>query len=319
MANEKVQVRERAGLEEARLNQELVDFLRGKTFTYLCVALAVGALGFSGLRKYREIERQKVAAAFTEFDQATSIEDPSPDALERIAEAYADIGSIGPQARLAAADAHLRVVRIGAKPGVVTGQDGEIAAEDQLGAEDRKQHLDRAADLYQLVLTQSQGVQGKMLQTLQALYGLAATAECRRDLDAAKKFYEQIVAMTEKGTFGAQAIIAQNRIAALATLSDPKLLSREDLPWLFPKNPTVVSPNATPDQTGPNASPALPLGPIAPDAPPTDAKPADAPADTKPADPAPAAAPAEKPQETKPQEPKPEEVKPAEPAPTNPK
>lgn len=297
MANEKVQVRERAGLEEARLNEELIDFLRSKTFTYICVVLAVGALGYSGFRKFKEIEREKVAAAFTEFEQATATADASPDALERIAEAYDKIGGIGVRARMAAADAHLRVVRSGLKPGAVTTQDGTVAKEDLLSEEERTQHLDRAGQLYEQVRAESQGGAGKLMQTVEALYGLAAVAESKRDLEGAKKYYEQIATMTENGTFALQAAVARKRIEELPKLQDVKLNSIADMPWLAPKPaeaPTVVSPNATPEQTAPTPSPvAGPEAPKEPVAAPTEQpKPAeDKPAEVKPAEPAPAAEP----------------------------
>lgn len=311
MANEKVQVRERAGLEEARLNEELIDFLRSKTFTYILVAIAAIALGYSGLRKYKEIENQKAAAAFADFEQAIASENPSPDALERIAEAYDQIGTVGQRARLAAADAHLRLVRSGIKPGAVTTADGTVAKEDLLSEDDRKQNLERAGQLYQQVLTASQGVQGRFVQTIEAMYGLAAVAESKRDIEGAKKLYEQIVSMTENGTYALQAGVAKDRIAALSNLGDVKLLSVTDMPWLAPKPATTVSPNATPDQTAP--APAPKAGPDAPAAG-TEAKPAD------PAPGAAAPAPAEqpKPADAKPADAKPADAKPAEPKPAEP-
>ncbi len=291
MANEKVQIRERAGLEEARLNEELIDFLRSKTFTYICVLLAVGALGYSGYRRYEQIERQKVAAAFTEFNEATSVADPSPDSLERIAEAYDSVGTIGSRARLAAADAHLRVVRSGLKPGAGANQSGTVAKEDLLTDDERKQHLERAAALYEQVRASSAGSPGQILTTTEAIFGLAAVAECKRDMAGAKKYYEQIVQMTENGTFALQAGVARKRIAELDSLKDVAFDSIEQMPWLKPPappaNPTVVTPNATPDQTTPAKPEAS--GPQAPaDSKPADGAPAEKPADSKPADPKPA-------------------------------
>jgi hypothetical protein len=255
------QIRERAGLEESRINQEFVDFLRSPWFTAFCVLLCIVAVVYAGRGQLKKREDARVAQAFSELNSATGTENPSPASLERVAEEFGTVRGVGMLATLAAADAHMNVVRLGIKPSATLSPDGTIAsADDALTEEERASHLQQAETQYKSVLTQVQGDKGKLLQSLSATYGLAAVAECRRDAEAATKYYQQIEEMTKGGPFDVHGEIARERLAKLATFASAdsaKLISKSSIPWAFPPAPKVEIPAAIP--TGP-AGPQAPEG-----------------------------------------------------------
>lgn len=256
------QIRERAGLEESRINQEFVDFLRSPWFTGLCVILCVIAVAYAVRGQLKKREDAKVAQAFSELNAATSTENPSPASLERVAEEFGDVRGVGILATLAAADAHLNVVRVGVKPSAVLGPDGTLQnPDDVLTPEERASHLSQAEAQYQSVLTRTETMGGRQLQAVNALYGLAAVAESRRDLEAAAKYYTMIEERTKDGPYAAHAVIARERRELLPTIATPDatlLVSRAQIPWAFPAPPQVQIPPALP-------APGGPIGPTAPD------------------------------------------------------
>lgn len=268
------QIRERAGLEESRINQEFVDFLRSPWFTGLCVILCVIAVAYAVRGHLKKREDAQVAQAFSELNAATSTENPSPASLERVAEEFGDVRGVGILATLAAADAHLNVVRVGVKPSAILTPDGALQnPDDVLTPEERASHLSQAEAQYQTVLTRTETMGGRQLQAINALYGLAAVAESRRDLEAAAKYYTQIEERTKDGPYAAHATIARQRREMLPSIATPAatiLVSKAEIPWVFPPAPPQI-------QVPP--SPPAPGGPVGP-AVPEDAAPATAPATT---------------------------------------
>lgn len=231
MEERHTQIREGAGLEESRLNVEFIDWLR-KWSTPILVVLAAASLGYAGWHHLKKREVAEVNRAFRELEAAGAVQNPSPESLKRVAEEFEGVRGVAELARLRAADAYLAAVRRGLKPGAQTAPDGTVSnADDLLTPEDRERYLSEAAALYERVANASAGDPARLLYELEALYGLAAVAESRGDLDGAKGFYERVIGVAERSDYPAHVQIARARIEGLDDLRNlPRLYARAELP-----------------------------------------------------------------------------------------
>ncbi len=299
MEDRQTQIKEGAGLEESKLNVEFIDWLR-RWSTPILGIVAVVALGFVVMNR---IERGRAAAldkAFEEFESASRAESPSPETLKTVAQENAGIKAVPILAEIEAADLYLRSARTGLRLGARPKEDGTFAPEENLTPEQKEANLADAERLYKKTLDATAGDPRKAVHSLSAAFGLAAVAEARGNLDAAKQAYEQVIKLAENSGLNAQATIAKKRIENLPKLADvPKLLAAADLPKppKPPETPKPETPAGTPAPTG--AAPADPAAtPAAPA--PTGTEP------PKPVQPAP--------ESTKPADPKPSDPKPVDPA-----
>jgi hypothetical protein len=289
MDQRQAQIRERAGLEESRLNQEFIEWLRKwGTPILLCVALV--SVAYALRDRWHKAADTKLDSAFSDLANATANNNYSPDSLLSIAEQYDGHGAVGELARMDAADAYLDALRRGIKPGAVLKTDkdhqGELEkADDVLTDADRVDFLKRAGDLYQQVYDKTSGRRGQEMMTLNALYGLAAVAEGRQEYDKAKGYYEQVAKLAEANALPAHASLANERIKKLPELQSlPKLYARADLPP--PPKKEEPAPAVTP-VPAPQPSPLTSPTPVPAPAP---SEPAPAPANPAPTEPAPAPA-----------------------------
>lgn len=273
MDDRQTQIREGAGLEESRLNQEFIDFLQKWSMPLLVIA-AVAAVGYAGWGKYKVAQQEKVNAAFREFEGAAQGENPSPETLKRIAEDYEGVRGVGSLARLAAADAYLRTVRSGVRPGAQLNDDGTLKSpEDALNAQDTASALDQARQLYQRTFDETASDSTKVLVTIHALYGLAAVAESKKDFGAARSSYETLARLAESTPYSAHAIVARKRAAEIDKLnSDVPVYNSYDLVALPPKSGSEIGPPwppppALPADTAPAAGATDAGAPPAPEAP----------------------------------------------------
>ena len=161
------------------------------------LVVAVLAVGYNLKDRWHKARDTKLDAGFEELTAATTGANSSPDTLISIASTYEGHASISSLARLDAADAYLDAIRRGVKPGAVLkpGKDGAAPTgeldnpDDILTDADRTTFLKQADDLYQQVYDKCSKESGQQLLTINALYGLAAIAECRQDFDKAKGYY----------------------------------------------------------------------------------------------------------------------------------
>ncbi len=290
-----IQIREGAGLEEARYNVEFIEWLR-KWSGPMLMLVAIAA-GLYALRQYWQKNTQaKQDAAFTEYEEATQGSNVNPDTLIAIADSHAAVPSVTYLARLNAADVYLDAVRRGVKPGSTVNPDGTLAApEDAMTAADRDANLAKASESYQWVLDKTHGKPEQAIHTIGAMYGLAAVAECKGELDAAKGLYERIQTLATQRSYERHAKLAAARIASLkdlATLapvppaaSVPKPLDTTPKPpepvqpVVTPTTPPIGDPAATPTQP-PAEQPQTPPGET-----PNPTTPATTPPTTPPTDP----------------------------------
>lgn len=231
------QIREKAGLEESRLNQEFIGFLQ-KWGTPIMAVIAVVALGYIGLGKLKEQRLAKIDAAFREF-QSVSLGgtlNASPDSLLNVAEAYDDVPGVAVLARLGAADALLQSIRTGLRPGAVLKPDGTVESDgDTLSDAERERYLDRAAQIYRTVLDRTRGVAGQEIHAIGSLYGLAAASQMRGDTAAATDALEQVRSIAGQAGFELHVRIASDRIEAIRNPVKPAaLVSRSELPQTLP-------------------------------------------------------------------------------------
>ncbi len=298
------QIREGAGLEESRLNREFIDLLQKISMPVL-VIVAILAVGYAFKQRYDRAQKEKLDLAFSEIEAASSSARPSPDTLRSIADEYQSVAGVYLKGSLRAGDAYLDTFRAGIKPGAELKPDGSLAKPEELLTDsDKAYHLSQAQSMYERVYAETVGKPEYTLMRLESLYGLAAVAECKGEYDAAKKHYEDIIALTDKGPWAIHTTLAKGRIASLGNLKDlPRLYKTSELPKP-PEPPKIeipapAAPGDAPKTDAPPAAPA-PSG----EAPRADA-PADAPAEEpKPAE-TPAPPPANPPADPKPPEPAP--------------
>lgn len=293
------QIREGAGLEESRLNREFIDLLQKISMPVL-VIVAILAVGYAFKQRYDRGQKEKLDLAFSEIEAASSSAHPSPDALRSIADEYQSIAGVYLKGSLRAGDAYLDTFRSGVKPGAELKPDGSLAKpEDVLADSDKAYHLSQAEAMYQRVYSETAGKSEYTLMRLESMYGLAAVAECKGEYDAAKKHYEDIIALTDKGPWAIHTTLAKARIASLGNLKDlPHMYKAAELPKP-PEPPKVETPAtpATPGDAPRTDTPAVTPAPAG-DAPKTDGATGDAPKneEAKPAEtpaPPPAAPPAD--------------------------
>ncbi len=235
------EIKEGAGLEDSRINQEFIDFIRKWSTPVLLVA-ALLALGYFLNNKRIEARQAHIDEAFQQLNLSLETGSPSPDALRRIAEDFKDVEGVHLIATMGAADEYLRAVLRGIKPASpIDPTTGEFVDEaDLLTAEDRDRFLSEAETLYKQVHAETVDKPNLSLHTLGALYGLAAVSESRGDLEAAQNVLEQAAALAEKHGYMEHSAIIQARIAALPTLGAPMTLVRKnDLPEIPALKPIV--------------------------------------------------------------------------------
>ena len=277
-----------AGLEESRVNEELLDFLNKWSFP----ALLVIALISGGYYAMNMFEQRKVAKRDDAFGQLAAVEssqDPSVYSLTEIADQFEGVGSVSEIARLRAADVHLGAVRTGVDP---------AEPEKELTAEDRAYKLEQAESLYRKVLASVEGDADRALIAANAAFGLAAVFETRGSVDEAKAQYEKAKMYAERAGFAPLAEVAAELMETAGTVEEPTLYEQSQLPRLpFQEPPaaptetdlgvdsglnfTLPGPEVVDDEVGPSVTPIeVPAPRPTPDEEPA---PADLPAEEPPA------------------------------------
>lgn len=262
-----IQIRERAGLEEARLNQDFIAFVT-KWSTPLLVVIALIVGGNFLYAQYTKRQEEKTTLAFDQLAAAAAVANPSPESLRNVAAEFAGVGSVAEIARLKAGDAYMRAVMRGVKPGADLNQDGTLKVPtDEMSAEDRASFLDSAANEYKLVAEATSGRRGKEVLHVGALFGLASVAESRGDAAGAKSYYDQIQSIASGTTdLKAFAKLAAARIEDLnSILVVGKLPLHATLAPATKEEPKPVAPPTGLDLPAPSGvmGPDVPAAPAA--------------------------------------------------------
>jgi hypothetical protein len=279
------QIRERAGLEDSKLNLEFIEFLR-KWSTPLLIAIAVIAGGYALYTRYHKAQQDQLSVAFEELRMASRGERPNPTSLIAVAEQYPTVKSVALLARLQAADAYLRAVRQKAALGAaIKAEDGTIADATGVLTDDlREQYLNAAKQQYQLVLDAAKSSDEKRMMAVAASFGLAAVAESAGNFSDASAAYEETVKLAEAAGDSVHADVAKKRIADLDAIKKvAPVLSQADLPKP-PAPPSLPSIIPTTPPAAPAGSPATPNTPApTPEGAAPSTPPATPPANTPPA------------------------------------
>lgn len=217
------QIKEGAGLEESRINEELVEFLKRHSdkFTLLILIAAIGIVGQKWWHNYQ------ISAENDAWAEYTAAAELGPQNLVEVANRYDGRVGLRLQALLDAADQYLDFVRLDltevaamdalARPGAIF--QNEYGEEERLTDEQRDEYLQAAEDLYSQVVGLAGSDPAKRLYVIQGLFGQAAVAEERREYDAARALYEQVIAQAE-GLYPMHVELAQRRMETLDTLDD---------------------------------------------------------------------------------------------------
>lgn len=214
------QIKDRAGLDESRINEEFRDFLV-KWGPRLLIVVALIALAFSGRRYLTQKADERTDEAFYQLALATSSEATSPDTLLSLAQQFDDVGAVAHVARLTAAEAYLSAVRRGVVIGAALDPTGEYPADEWLDGELRDSYLQQSREAFRQVADSSGAA---AVHTVRAHMGLAAVAEAMGELDTARTHYQRAATIDRDAGFGAMAQIADVRLASLDVLSDKVVL-----------------------------------------------------------------------------------------------
>lgn len=254
-------IKEGAGREESRINEDLLEFLQ-KWSTPALLVLAAIAVAYWGWNQYKQMQITKVNKATSAYTSATTGGTANPDTLSGIAEEYAGIRSFGLLAKLDLADVYLLAVQRGLAPGVEYDPNSELVEGDVLDEAGQSMYMERANKLYQQVYDATATLPGKESFAIEAAFGLAAIAETKDDLEGARTQLGKARTLADKIGYEATAIIAQQRADDLATAGPkPKLYAAGTLPPLpepEPVEPPVLDEPPTDGRTPPTEGDAAP-------------------------------------------------------------
>lgn len=231
------EIREGAGLEESRINTELLDLIN-KYSGHVLIGLALIVGAYAGKQQLDKFGNGKINAAFAQHVDITETASPNPQSLSALAEQYGDVRGIGAMARLREADLYLQAVATGMKPGAAFELDPEtqnptnqVAEADRVTPADRETYLSKADALYDRVIADGKAEIGPAIHVVGAWFGKAAVAESRGDDQAAKAAYASAKSAADAAVFPMYVALADLRIASLDEgLADVTLYRQADLP-----------------------------------------------------------------------------------------
>lgn len=255
---------EGAGLEESRLNQDFIEWLR-KWGTPILMIVVVVSGGYAAWNMWARFQERSHDEAYAQFHAAAVA--GSPDNLVVVAEQHRGKGAVYELALVEAADAYLASARTGVRPG-----GSSDVPEDLLDDEQRASNLRRAGELYQTLVDAASQTRGHELHLLNGLFGLAAVAESTGDTAGAKAHLSRAAEVADRSLYPRIADVARDRIATLDTLTtvtrlynQAEVRSSSDISSMFPSGAinmpsqqapvTLPSPDPFTGNTGPIAPP----------------------------------------------------------------
>jgi hypothetical protein len=225
MDRERLKEVRQTDLTESRVNEDFLDWLKNKGPTWLLVLL-VAVTVYMGLVRWRQ---QRVAKR--ERAWAALLDASMPGSKEDVATEYSGIFAVPQIALDAGAAQFLRSVQLNRKLDPATPVDPTAPAPtpDPLSPEDRDQYLTRADAMFARVvegdgkIDGDDGSLGFTLHAVQALFGRAAVAESRGDVEAAQRFYQR-AAERAGSAYPDLAAVARQRAETVERFRDPVAL-----------------------------------------------------------------------------------------------
>lgn len=221
-------IKEGAGLDESRLNQDFIDWLR-KWSTPILVVVAVLAGGYFLYGKFQVSRDAAMARAFAEYDAAMISRNPA--SLLRVADEQSGKAAVPLLARLGAADLYLEAARTGIPAGMSLDPSGKLPEGVEFLTDAQKaEQLDKAAEQYGIVAQKAAGDRRLALHAIGALYGLASVAESRGEFDKAREHYNRLAEVASAAGYPIQAEAAKKRIETLDELrAMPRLYAQSEI------------------------------------------------------------------------------------------
>ncbi len=252
-------------LNEGRLNEDFVGWLKTKGPTWLLIVLAF-IVAYLVMVRWQQQEVRARNAAWLEL-----LSTSNPASLEDVARVHAGIDGISDLARLMAADTLL----LDLQRGTTLDDDGQ--ARVALDEESRAAHIATAQRLYGEVAADDDQQPDRALATVAALNGLAAIAECDGRISEARDYYNKVQDRA-RGWMPALADQAAHRAATVELLADPVEFAvapakpaapvtpqlPEGLTILPPGDPQIPAPPLGAPKAAPEEQPAEPESPAAP-------------------------------------------------------
>lgn len=231
-----------AGLQESRLNQDLINWLNRYGTAILTVVLIVVAI-YAASVQFKRWRDAKVDAAFEQYVAARGSSGPdgilqgSPDALLQIARDHRGQGSVSELATNDAAAIYLGSAVRGLRPGADLRN---VQPEDALSADQVTEFLKKASTLYGEVADRTRGDSRRTVLYHQATLGAAAAAVSLGEFDRAKELLTNLESHAERTNWPAMAAEARRRLQQLPNLRETvTLVSAASLPT---ESETVVTP-----------------------------------------------------------------------------
>ena len=207
-----------ADLSESQVNEDFVHWLKTKGPSYLLIVMIV-IVSYLFYVRYQQGNIAHRAEAWIAYIEASAT--GLPTSHEDVAQSYAGIDSIQELGLLTAGDAYLQAIVLNQ----TIGSTNNIAT--SLSDEDRTFYLEKADNLYGLVVANDDNTDASALFVTSGLNGRAAIAESRGDIDAAKKFYEA-AALRIESLYPAIAKQAMDRAKTIDSLADAVVLPTDE-------------------------------------------------------------------------------------------
>ena len=234
MDDRQTKIRAGAGLEESRINTELVDFLNKWSSPVLIVIGLIG-LGWFGLNYLQRAKVAKLNNAFAAYESTVAGGNPSPASLRNIATEYSGVGAVGELALLRTVDLYLRAAISGVEPGAELDPTTRLPVNeaDLLDAERARGYLSQARDLSRQVAQATERAAGRELIRVQAFMRLGAAEEGLGQIEQAKAAYSLAGEVARGAGFPELGLVADARAERAGSLTDvPSLPARASLPAL---------------------------------------------------------------------------------------
>lgn len=249
MDDRQTQIQVGAGLQESRLNTDLINWLE-KWGTWILLAILIVVGSYVGYTRYNDYLQRKHDEAFDQYSAARGalgadgVLGGSPDNLLRIATEMSSRQSIAALAKLDAAEIYLGSARRGLRPGVDLAN---IKPEDALSQAETAEFVSKAATLFNEVRQSLGSDKNNAVLRLRAMWGQTSAAISNADMDKARSLLKEIETLARTAGFTQQADEAAARVASLDALAAPAvLLSDADLPAIAAPPPAAQSQQGMP-------------------------------------------------------------------------
>lgn len=245
------QIQVGAGLQESRLNTDLIAWLE-KWGTWILAALCVVVLSYVGWNYLQRQNREMLDKALAAYNTARGtlgidgIRTGSPDGLLAVAREHPRVATL---ASMEAAEIFLGSARRGVRPG---GNVMVPTAEDILTPEQQDELLAKAGKLFEEVRSKTDNDVALGLMNMRSRLGIAAVAISKGDMEKAKQVLTEMEARATKLKLTEHADEAKRRLELLPLLSAPtELLKDSDLAAIPGTSPEMLDIGAQQDGAAP--------------------------------------------------------------------